>query len=383
MLLIRDWEPDFIAAESALRRALDLDPSTVHAYTWLANALYGQGRNADAHSVQDLGLEVDPLNPVISTNIAARFLRNGNFLTAEKLYLRQMDLPQPPGFAYAGLHKLYYDYGRMDKAVYWSKQVIRAYSKSGSKREMGILTIDYQSLGMTEEAEYWYNRYSDSDSEDLSRFLRRGYLYKLRGDSATLKIQLDDFVRRTQIDFKSLPAFPASVRGALYVIAGNYGKGIDVLAGVFDLDASGVRMFDSIDSYDFAHELVLAYRISGDETSAERLLAHIERELQKLMEAGETYDPKSLELFALNQVMRGDAAAALDTLESASGLGWRNCYFIVNDRRWAEVLELPEFKSLLSWVKADLDRQRKWSRSRMRRRTLHDCQPIIPLVYDS
>ncbi len=362
LLLIQGREPNFVAAESAFRRALELDPGLVHAYTWRANALRGQGRVAEANASEDQGLEIDPLNPVISTNIAHRYLLNGDFRTAEKLYLRQMELPQPPGFAYWGLHELYHDYGRGVEAVYWGKQVIRAYSGSGTKRGMGDLAIDYQRLGMTEQAEYWYNRYSDPDSENLTHFLKRGYLYRLRGDFEAIKTLLENFVQRTEIDFKSIPAFPASVGGAMYVIAGEYQKGIDILAHVYDLDAPpSVRMFASISSYDFVHELVFAYRLSGDEASAERVLQFVKPKLQALMDAGEIYDPKGLEILALNQAMRGDTAGALKTLESATDLGWRNYYFVVNDHRWAEVLALPEFKSLLSKVKADI----VWQRSKV------------------
>ncbi len=39
-------------------------------------------------------------------------------------------------------------------------------------------------------------------------------------------------------------------------------------------------------------------------------------------------------------------------------MGWRNYFFVLNDLRCRETLKSPEFKSLMSWVKADIDRQR-------------------------
>ncbi len=56
--------------------------------------------------------------------------------------------------------------------------------------------------------------------------------------------------------------------------------------------------------------------------------------------------------------MLGDTQQALATLESAASLGWRDDLFVLNDQRWQAAMELPEFKSLMSWVKADIDRQR-------------------------
>jgi hypothetical protein len=66
-----------------------------------------------------------------------------------------------------------------------------------------------------------------------------------------------------------------------------------------------------------------------------------------------------MEKLALNQAMLGDTQQAFATLESAASFGWRNYFFVLNDQRWQETMELPEFKSLMSWVKADIDRQRE------------------------
>ena len=56
--------------------------------------------------------------------------------------------------------------------------------------------------------------------------------------------------------------------------------------------------------------------------------------------------------------MLGCTDEALATLESAASMGWRNYYFVLNDLRWQETQQNSEFKSLVSWVKADIDRQR-------------------------
>ena len=56
--------------------------------------------------------------------------------------------------------------------------------------------------------------------------------------------------------------------------------------------------------------------------------------------------------------MLGCTDEALATLESAASMGWRNYYFVLNDLRWQETQQNSEFKFLVSWVKADIDRQR-------------------------
>ena len=48
----------------------------------------------------------------------------------------------------------------------------------------------------------------------------------------------------------------------------------------------------------------------------------------------------------------------LAQVESAS-LGWRGYFFVLNDLRRRQTLRRPEFKSLMNWGKADIDRQKE------------------------
>ncbi len=85
----------------------------------------------------------------------------------------------------------------------------------------------------------------------------------------------------------------------------------------------------------------------------------VQTTLQSWPEDGFGRSPKVLEKLALNQAMLGCTDEALATLESAASMGWRTYYFVLNDQRWQETMGLPEFKSLMSWLKADIDRQRE------------------------
>ena len=349
----RDSNP--VAAEAALRRALESDPNLVIAHNLLAIALGVQGRRDESRAVMDRGLEIDPLNPVILLNVANRYQWNGDFRRTEQLLLRLMDLPEPPGIAYWGLHNLYENYGRYVEVHRWVKKIILAYGKSDRNRGFGLLSTVYGRLGMSEDADYWV----DLDPEKFSHFFRKAYLFKLRGDRAGLKAHLENFTRHNSVDYKKLPPFPAKLFGVINLEAGNFEAGVEILTDVFDLESPlSVTVSGGVAALDILQMRAFAHRKVGDEESAVLVLRRIEQELQDLADAGEAKNPLVLEVIALNQLMHGDEAGALDSLESAVSMGWRNYYAIVNDQRWAETLQAPEFKSLLSWVKADLDRQR-------------------------
>ncbi|MDH3915686.1 MAG: tetratricopeptide repeat protein, partial [Chromatiales bacterium] len=66
------------AAEDALRRAMELNPSYAPAYLWYASALAGApGRAEEAIEILRKTLEIDPLSRVAQNNIAANYLELG------------------------------------------------------------------------------------------------------------------------------------------------------------------------------------------------------------------------------------------------------------------------------------------------------------------
>jgi TolB-like protein len=147
-----DTEYNLERAERSLRRALELDPSLSIAYNWLASTLRRQGRREEANAVQEQGLLVDPLNPVLTVNLANRLKKSGEPERAEQLLLRLTDLPDPPGRAYMGLAQYYRDSGDFDKSLHWGKEATRAYNEP----LLGpMMASYYEQLGLSEDADYW------------------------------------------------------------------------------------------------------------------------------------------------------------------------------------------------------------------------------------
>jgi len=154
LLLLDDTQNNPERAERTLRRALELDPTLSNAYNWLSNALLLQGRVEEANAVLDRGLLVDPLNPRLTMNLAARLRRLGERERAEQLLMRLTHLPDTPGMAYTGLMMLYFEAGEFDKAVRWAKEAVLAHYEYPAFAPM--LAWRYENLGLTEDAGYWW-----------------------------------------------------------------------------------------------------------------------------------------------------------------------------------------------------------------------------------
>ena len=99
-LILSESEDDAAAGTKALRRTLEIDPSFAIAHSWLASALYDQNLRAEGDAAMDRGLEIDPLNPTLSVNIAESRIPQRQ-LRASRAFIAQAD--PAPGTTRTGL----------------------------------------------------------------------------------------------------------------------------------------------------------------------------------------------------------------------------------------------------------------------------------------
>ncbi len=359
LLFTAGVSPDFPSAEAALRRAIEIDPTEIYAYNWLSIAVNSQGRDAEANEIRRQALVVDPLNPVLNVNEAALLAATDDFRGAERLLLRMMELPKVPAMVYFGLVPLYANFGRLDQAVEWSQKAILANNGPDRNSYFFQLASTYEYLGMHEQSDLWVARSLAEQSSPMMRTLRTAYILKLRGEYAHMVAMLDEAFAGGETRIEQMPKFAAEVVGAMYATGGRLDQGIEILERVVDLDDIDSTMSGgSNTAVTFLQLLAWAYRESGREDRAVELLENLERALAAARDTGTSEYPPSLELLALNKFMLGDTDAAVRLMESAVASGWRKYYDVVNYPVWSDYTELRQLKALLSFVYADIERQR-------------------------
>ena len=349
---------DLERSERSLRRALDLDPSLSNAYNWLANVLLQQGRREEWQAVMDQGLLVDPLNPAMSINMADHLKRLGERERAEQLILRLTYLPEPPGVAYWGLKRLYFDTGEFDKALHWTKETTLAYK---FKRPVFNATVGgfYESLGLTEDADYWVADAVAHSPQPEHRFYYKVRQFQIRGDLAGIRAEIGKLRTALGADLDGLPRFQAVMYAAANIYVENFTVGIDVLESAFDLESlfkvDALKNFQELESL---HLLAYAYQQVGRGDDANALLTRLHEQLnayvvEQNMDFGVIHH-----LLAQNFGLRGDFAAAADALEAAIKAGWLRYIWVMNDPTWAETIADPRIARMLDDVKVELERQR-------------------------
>ena len=162
-----DW--DWLGAERAYQRALDVDRNSAGVRQWYAYHLSAVGRSAEAVQQARLGLEHDPLNPMSRVILADQLVYARRYDAATQVLDRALELE--PGFdrALALLEWIHTQRGRYDDAVALRVQRLTGSgAAAGGEVAAGILRLAYVAEG---PAGYWQWRL-----QRLQREAETGYV---------------------------------------------------------------------------------------------------------------------------------------------------------------------------------------------------------------
>jgi len=349
--LLKSFGGEFEDGAALLKHALDLNPSLGIAYNWLQFSLQGLELHDEAAKVLEAGVERDPHNPPMVANVSAWESRLGNFERAEQLLLRLTILPEPPLIAYPRLAELYDTWGQLAKATAVSKQALLMDLEHGELGMVFGLAHSYESLGITQDADFWAAIWEERIGDDESRPFLALDLYMRRGANDALEELIPRIDQTTQLGQRNL--------GIAHIWLGNYEQGIATIETlVGEPDVFRLLSFVPTGEVIFVmRHLAFAYAQVGRVADSQRLLQQIHDVVDSDPDKF-SKDPMGYETRALNRALLGNKSGAYEALEHAVELGWADYYTLINDPAWAETIEAPEFQALLDKVKAKVDQQR-------------------------
>jgi TolB-like protein/Tfp pilus assembly protein PilF len=124
--LMRSIRGDIDGAESALSRAISLDPNDAKAYHWYGDILiYSFGDPGAAIHMLEKARQLDPLSPVIVVTLGEAQSAAGNLAEGLRLYRKALQLDRAYLSAYNLLGTGYASLGDLDKAEYWFQEGAR------------------------------------------------------------------------------------------------------------------------------------------------------------------------------------------------------------------------------------------------------------------
>ena len=357
-LILSELDIDFDRAIDHLHKAIELDPSFIHSYNWLAIAYLKAGRVQESREAQARGLAVDPLNPPLVVNVASRLAREGDPDRARELLTRLTYLPEPPGVVLWKLSDLERDFGRFDESALWLVRNVRNYAHTRIPTPLSGLAHAYARLGITDWSEYWMERFQQLEADVLVRVLNKIYWLRQRGEFDQVIGLMQGTVLPPEASWPRLPRFVAAALSGAHTMGGDYETAVRILeAGPPPTIETFSDEMDYEDALDFLHGLAFAYHRTGQKEKAARLLQNIHNSLEEELPKQAGYPPLVFRS-AQNAAMRGATTEAIARLRRAVDLGFNNYYWVASDDSWGETAEHPEFQRLLTEMKTRVDQQR-------------------------
>ena len=329
---LRMFQHDLLASEAALLRAIELSPNLSRAWLWLYIAYQRLNEQRKAFETLERAFALDPLSPIVNTNMAAEWWSRGQnqeALTAAKRVI-QIAPDGPLGYRRAG--RIMRTSGKLAEAVGYYRQSLEvAPDDPNSQLELGTLLVD---LGNFEEAEQMLGeqRYlallaSGETQEALSVVL--GTLEQRPDDNRT-RIA----AARTELRAGSLEKVRSLLEPMLTAAEPGNGPLFQPFA---------VHFWDPQVA---ALDLVVARMESGDTERGLELLATVKNHFEVLREEGFA-NPMLRVQEARIHALEGNRDKALAELRKAIAAGWR-FWYLDGDPAFKSIQNSREFQSIVS-----------------------------------
>ncbi len=310
--LMRSLQSDIPGAESALTRAIALDPNDAKAYHWHGDILiYGRGDPVAAIPILQKARQLDPLSPVIVVTL---------------------------GEAYSAAGQLAEGIGLYRKALEIDPDYLTAFNYVG---------MAYLSLGDFDMAASWLEEGARRSPDEFRTNVGRAFLYRARGDedrAVALAYELQRMVPGNNASLVTLVSF------------GHDQEAIELAAADWPgLACQGEPTVDLNNVFQ-AMNLSLAYERIGEVQCAETLLTVI----LDILEGQADLRARGFGFLNVEVYARlGDIERALALLRASVDSGMRMQWrFQVEDSpHMARLRDEPEFLAIREEVHADLARQ--------------------------
>jgi len=148
---LRMFERDLLASEAALLRAIELSPNMSRAHLWLYITYQQSNQQRKAFEILQRTFALDPLSPIVNTNMAAEWWSRGNNSQAMQASQRVIQIAPDGPLGYRRSGRIKRTSGELAEAVDWYRQSLEvAPEDPNSKLGLGTLLVD---LGLFDEAE--------------------------------------------------------------------------------------------------------------------------------------------------------------------------------------------------------------------------------------
>ena len=330
--LLRVLERDVLASEAALKRATELNPNLSQAFVWLYITYEKAIQPRNAFATLQHAFALDPLSPIVNTNMAAELWIRSRTQEALQAANRIIQIAPDGPLGYRRTGRIKWTSGELAEAVSWYRQSIeKAPEDRNSRLELGALLVD---LGIYDEAESLL---------DHQRYI--AYLAQGRVEEALAVV-------RTSVEER--PEHLSTIFAAAHseARAGNYDRVRRLLEPLADeaetgegslFRRSGIHFWDPQIA---AMDLAVALLATGDRKAGLELLAEVRTHFAFLRSEGLEHPMLRLQEARI-LALEGRQDGALEALRQIIGAGWR-FWYMDGDPALKNLQESREFRSIVN-----------------------------------
>jgi len=349
---------DFPEAERILREVLADDPNMVDAMNWLATALFGQGKEAEATEWLEQALRIDPMHPAIAGNLAWWYFDMGNVARTREILFRLAELPEPSAFIYFDLIQFCHLTGRLAEMMSYSRRLALdpVFGQQFRAARYSQLVFAHALLNDWEDVEHWAKQGLEPAPEgDI--VLEWVYWIRLHYQPDLWRGRYQEALQRFRQAMEDKGWPPGEMErpyGMMLALAGDHAAAQEVLASV-EFSPTDLGNPDTTSA---RQTLAWSYTVTGQMDKADPILRELDLLITDIDSQGRLHRSDFLSTYALNAVLMGRPEVAVERLQRAVDAGWRDYYIHVHDPRWDNLRDDPRYQALMADVKADVDRQR-------------------------
>ena len=344
-------------AESALNRAIELNPNYAQAYHWRAGVLGDLGRFAEARDSYAMAVQLNPMAP-LHRNSYARYLRvEGRYEEAVMELEKNLKIDPENNDAYGAIATMQYMvYKRYDEAVRRFSQLLSMHpTLAGNYIDTAIVYLD---LAQLERAQQLVQRATKLAPTSWRISFGQSLLSVYSSDldaAAEQAKSANGGLGLTKWGWERQFVIVLLRNQAL--AAGDLSGALELYSSEYMEQLTGPDPKIDMGNYRAAIDLALVLQKLGRKDEADLLLdrsMEVINSLHRLSWWG-GYWVSDVQILAL-QGKRGEAIA---TLRAAVGEGWRTLwwYYLVCDPNLDSIRSDPRFQTIVTEVKADMAEQ--------------------------
>ena len=310
--LMRSLQGDVRAAESALSRAIALDPNNAKAHHWYGDLLiYGLGDPGAAIPMLQKARRLDPLSPVITVTLGEAYSTSGNLAEGLRYFREALEI---------------------------DPEFISAFNFMG---------LGYLSLGDVEMAAYWLEEAANRAPDEFRANFALAFLYRARDDeerAVALARRLQAMQPGNNISLVTMVSFDRFEEAIEFAAIDWPGLACDVVPAIHRRN-----IFQAMN-------LSLAYEQTGQRECAETLLLAILEFITEQPGLG----PRAFGFLEVEVNARlGRLDRALDVLRDSVDEGMRAQWTtqVANSPHMTSLRETAEYQAIREDVEADFSRQ--------------------------